>query len=451
MDNAAAFLTRTRVLALVWPVVLAQAATALTGIVDTAAMGKFGDKFDLAAVAIAAVAFSFIYWGFGFLRMSTTGLTAQAIGRDDTAESRAVLLRSLVLGGGLGLILLALGGLLKYAAFAIFVAEAEVEALASAYFDARIWGAPALLMGYGITGWLLGTGRTRELLLFQVIMNGVNAGLDLYFVAVLDLGPAGIGAGTAIAEWVALGFGLLIVRSAFKDTALLWERDKLISLFTANRDIMIRTMALLFSFAWFVNAGARQGTAELAGNEVLLQFVTVAAFVLDGFAFIAEKETGEAFGARSAERLKRAVRITTELALISGAAIALCFYFGGGLVIKAFIADPEARAAALAYLPFCAVMPLIGVLPFQLDGIFIGATRGRALRTAGVLATIGYVSTDILLQPYNNLGVWVAFLTMYLWRAGFLALFWPGLIPGCQPSSGDRDLKRQFTHLGKPL
>ena len=283
-------------------------------------------------------------------------------------------------------------------------------------------------MGYGITGWLLGTGRTRELLLFQIIMNGVNAVLDLYFVAVLDLGPAGIGAGTAIAEWAALGFGLLIVRSAFKGNAKLWDRDKLISLFTANRDIMIRTMALLFSFAWFVNAGARIGTAELAGNEVLLQFVTVAAFVLDGFAFIAEKEAGEAVGARDVGRLRRAVRVTSELALLSGAVIACLFYVGGGWVIETFIADEEARAAALAYLPFCAVMPLIGVLPFQLDGIFIGATQGRALRTAGVLATLGYVATDYALRPWGNLGVWIAFLTMYLWRAGMLGAFWKGLV-----------------------
>jgi len=421
-------LTHRRVLALVWPVILAQAATALTGIVDTAAMGKFGDKTDLAAVAIAAVAFSFIYWGFGFLRMSTTGLTAQAIGREDTPEARAVLLRSLSLGGALGLTLLLLGPLLKQAAFAIFVAEESVETLARAYFDARIWGAPALLMGYGITGWLLGTGRTRALLIFQIIMNGINAALDLYFVAVLDLGPAGIGAGTAIAEWAALGFGLFIVRGAFKDSARLWDQAKLIALFTANRDIMIRTMALLVSFAWFVNAGARQGTAALAGNEVLLQFVTVAAFVLDGFAFIAEKESGEAVGAKDLARLKRAVRITTELALASGAVIALLFFFGGGAIINTFIADDEARAAALAYLPFCALMPLIGVLPFQLDGIFIGATQGRALRTAGVLATLGYIATDYVLRPYGNLGVWIAFLTMYLWRAGFLGLYWPRLV-----------------------
>lgn len=428
MSAAAPLLTRKHVLALVWPVILAQAATALTGVVDTAAMGKFGDKVDLAAVAVAAVSFSFIYWGFGFLRMSTTGLTAQAIGRAEHAEARAVLVRALSLGGALGLALVLLGPLLKITAFGLFQAEADVEALAKDYFDARIWGAPALLMGYGVTGWLLGTGRTRELLVFQIIMNGVNVVLDLYFVAELDLGPAGIGAGTAIAEWAALGFGLWIVRGAFRDLPPLWDRARLVALFTSNRDIMIRTLALLTAFAWFVNAGARIGTAQLAGNEVLLQFITVAAFVLDGFAFVAEKEVGEAVGANNEARLKRAVRITTELAFAFGAAISLSFFIGGDAIIRAFIEDDEARAAALAYLPYCALVPIIGVAPFQLDGIFIGATRGRALRTAGVLATLAYIATDIALKPYGNSGVWIAFLTMYVWRALMLGLFWPGLV-----------------------
>ncbi|MEL6324053.1 MAG: MATE family efflux transporter [Pseudomonadota bacterium] len=415
-------------LALVWPVVLAQAAIAMTGIVDTAAMGRFGDKSDLAAVAVAAVAFSFIYWGFGFLRMSTTGLTAQAEGAGEAAEARAVLLRGLILSAGLGVALFLLGPILKTIAFGAFDAAADVEALGAEYFDARIWGAPALLMGYCVAGWLLGRGRTGQLLAFQIVMNGVNAGLDLYFVAVLDLGPAGIGAGTAIAEWVALGFGLILVRGAFRAPARLMDPARLARLFTANRDIMIRTIALLFSFAWFVQAGARQGTAVLAGNEVLLQFVTVAAFVLDGFAFIAEKETGEAVGANNTARLKRAVRVTTELAFISGALISLVFLFGGGWVIRTFILDPEAQTSALAFLPYCALMPLIGVAPFQLDGIFIGATEGRALRNAGVLSTLGYVATDVALRPFGNTGVWIAFLSLYLWRAGLLGAYWPGLV-----------------------
>ncbi|MEO0882493.1 MAG: MATE family efflux transporter [Pseudomonadota bacterium] len=415
-------------LSLVWPVILSQAAIATTGVVDTIAIGRFGDKSDLAAVAVAAVSFSFIYWGFGFLRMSTTGLTAQAAGANDISEMRAVLLRSLLLGGTLGALLFLLSPLLKATAFAIFQAEADVELLGRAYFDARIWGAPALLMGYGISGWLLGTGRTGKLLAFQVVVNGINAALDIYFVAVLEWGPAGIGAGTAIAEWTALAFGLVLVRKAFKGHGNLLDRDKLIRMFTANRDIMIRTLALLFSFAWFVNAGARQGTAELAGNEVLLQFVTVAAFVLDGFAFIAEKECGEAMGAGDQSRLKRAVRITTELAILSAAVISVIFFLGGGWIISENIEDVDARTAALTYLPYCALMPLLGVFAFQLDGIFIGAIQGRAIRNAGVLSTLGYVATDIAMRPFDNLGVWLAFLSMYIWRAGMLSLYWPGLM-----------------------
>ncbi len=420
-------LTYRQALNLVWPIILAQAATALTGIVDTATMGKFGDKVDLAAVAIAAVAFSFVYWGFGFLRMSTTGLTAQAIGQNDRPESRAVLVRSLGLGLVFGLCLLSLGTVLKFVTFYIFQAASDVEGLAGAYFEARIWGAPALLMGYGITGWLLGTGRTRALLAFQLVLNGLNAGLDFYFVAYLDWGPAGIGAGTAIAEWVALGFGLIIVRDHFRRLPQLWSRARLSALLIANRDIMIRTLALLFCFAWFVNAGTRIGTAQLAGNEVLLQFVTVAAFVLDGFAFIAEKEAGEAYGARDLQRLKHVMRITTQLALLSGLAISISFYLGGAGIIQTFISDDEARLAALNFLPYCALVPLIGVMAFQLDGLFIGTLQGKALRMAGLIAAIGYVATDTVMRPWGNHGVWLAFLSLYLWRAVSLGLYWPRL------------------------
>ncbi|MEQ9316199.1 MAG: MATE family efflux transporter, partial [Henriciella sp.] len=300
---AADTLSRSKVMALAVPVMLAQAATATTGVVDTAVMGLYGDKFDLGAVAVASVVMSFLYWAFGFLRMSTTGLTAQAKGAGDEVEAQSILQRALLLGGALGLTILILSPLLKLIVFEPFSAGENVKDLARDYFDARVWGAPAVLMGYGITGWLLGTGRTGQLLAFQIVMNGVNAGLDIWFVAGLDWGPAGIGAGTAIAEWVSLAFGLVLVRGGLSRSKGLFDRAKLSALVNANRDILIRTLALLFAFAWFVNSGASLGAAELAGNEVLLQFVSVSAFVLDGFAFVAEKEIGEAYGARNRARL----------------------------------------------------------------------------------------------------------------------------------------------------
>lgn len=422
-------LSRKNVLALAWPVVLAQAATSMTGVVDTVVMGKFGDKFDLGAVAVAAAAFGFIYWGFGFLRMSTTGLTAQAVGAGREDESRATLQRSLLLGFVFSLVLLALFPLLKWGSFAAFQAESDVEVLGKTYFDTRIWGAPALLMSYGINGWLLGTGRTRSLLAYQIVLNGVNAGLDWYFVAELGWGPAGIGAGTSIAEWAALGFGLWLVRDGLKRGAPLMERAALSALFMANRDIMIRTLALIFCFAWFVNSGAKQGTANLAGNEVLLVFLTVAANVLDAFAFVTEKEVGEAFGSGSAQRVRRSIRITGELALVFGVMTSILFYFAGAAVIGSFVQDVEARDAAIAFLPFCAAVPVIGIAAWQLDGVFIGATQGRALRNAGVLSAIFYIGTDIWLSgALGNTGVWLALLSMYVYRAICLGSYWPNLM-----------------------
>ena len=424
-------LTRRKILSLAIPVVLAQAATATTGIVDTAAMGRFGDKADLAAVAIAAVAYSFIYWGFGFLRMSTTGLAAQANGRGDGPEVRAILLRALMLGGAIGLGLFLLSPLLRWLTFAAFAGTAEVESLAAGYFNARIFGAPAYLMGLGITGWLLGTGKTGQMLAVQIVLNGVNVVLDVWFVAGLDLGPTGIGAGTAIAEWTALAVGLVLVRKGFRAPARLADPAKLAALFSANRDIMIRTLALVFCFGWFVRSGTLISTAVTAGNEVLLQFITVAAFVLDGFAFVAEKEAGEAYGASDGKQLARAMRLTSEFAFAFGAVFALAYFIGGGWVIEAFIADPEARRAALDFLPYCAVVPLLGVAAWQLDGLFLGTTQGKALRTAGVISALLYLATDMLLRPaFGNAGVWVAFLTMYVYRAAALGWFVPNLFRG---------------------
>ncbi len=415
-------------LQLAWPIVLAQMATAATGVVDTAVMGRTGTEVDLAAVAVASVTFSFVYWAFGFLRMATTGQAAQANGRGRLAEARAVLVRALTLGAALGVGLVATFPLIRLVALALSQADPAVESGAAAYFDARIWGAPAALTGFGVLGWLLGMGRTRALLAYQVVLNGLNAVLDAMFVGVFDWGPAGIGAGTAIAEWAALGFGLFLVRDGFSGFAPLFERDRLAAMFTANRDILIRTLALLTAFAWFVNAGARTDPAAQAGNQVLLQFIAVSAFVLDAFAFVAEKEGGEAFGAGDPARLRRAIAVTTGLALGFGAIFAVGTGLLGPPIIRFFVVDVDAREAALTFLPWCALVPLLGVPAWQLDGIFLGATRGRALRNAAIAATGLYLLTDWALLDFGNLGVWVAFVAMYLYRAAALAVGLPALL-----------------------
>ena len=427
-------LTRRKVLALALPVVAAQAATATTGVIDTLVMGRFGDKADLAAVAIAATAFSFIYWGFGFLRMSTTGLTAQASGRGHIDEMRAVLVRALLLGAAIGTVLVLISPFLKLAMHAGFAGTERVESLAAGYFAARIWGAPAYLMGIAVTGWMLGTGKTGQMLVFQIVLNAINAGLDIWFVAGLNLGPAGIGAGTAIAEWLALALGLWLVRSGLGPRKGLFDRARLAAMFGANRDIMIRTLALLLAFSWFVRSGTLISTAATAGNAVLMQFIAVAAFVLDGFAFVAEKEAGESWGAQNRAALVRAMRLTSEFALVCGAAFSIAYLAGGGGLIDAFIRDEEARAAARAYLPFCAIVPFLGVAAWQLDGLFIGTTQGRALRNAGVISAALYIGADMLLRPaFGNAGVWSAFLMMYVFRAAALGVYLPGMLRRMSP------------------
>lgn len=398
-------------------------------------MGRVGTVNDLAAVGVAATIFSFVYWAFGFLRMSTTGLVAQSIGAADWPQARAYLWRALSTGCLLGCVVLACAWPIETLALTFFDAAGGVETLTSEYFHARIFGAPAALMGYAVTGYLLGTGQTRRLLAFQVVLNAVNIGFDIWLTGVLGWGPMGIGLGTALAEWISLGFGVAWVFDGLRAPARVFDRAKIVALFAANRDILVRTLALLFSFAWFVNSGAQVGTQALAGNQVLLQFVAVAAFVLDAFAFIAEKEIGQAVGEGSVSSVRRAIKMTTTLALGFGAAIAVVFWSVGSPVIEALIRDPQARTVALEYLPFVAVIPLLGVPAWQLDGVFLGATQGRALRNAAVVAAVAYVAVDwLLVDRYANTGVWIAMLWMYVARALALALYWPGLVRSVERS-----------------
>jgi len=417
---------------------LGQATIPLVGIVDAAVIGRTGDAAALAGVALGATVISLIFWSFGFLRMGFTGLTAQADGAGDKREVEALLLRGLVLGGGIGLVLLMLGKPIGEFAFALLAGGEAVSREAGGYVEARFLGAPAALGAFAINGWLIGLGRTRAALLMQIVVNCANIGLDLLLVWGFGMGARGVGLGTAGAEWIALAIGLVIcTRIAGGHPLALYRRSErsvmfapqvLKRLFAVNGDLMIRTIALLFLFTWFANAGARLGATTLAANHVLMQFVSVAAFILDGFAFTAEARVGQAIGARSRERFRRAVRLTTEFCLVAGAALALLFLVSGNAVIAFVATDPGVRAEAARFLPFAALIPLIGMPSWMLDGIFIGATRGKALRNAAMIATVLYLTVDLALRPFGNLGVWIAFCCSYAFRAGALALWYPGLL-----------------------
>ena len=411
----------------------------LAGAADTFVLGLRGDATDLGGVALGGAILTVFLWSFYFLRMGTTGLVAQAAGAGQEGEGQRVLLRALVIAVVLGLAIAIFREAIAALGLAVMQGEASVNAKGAAYLTARALGAPAGLAVFALTGWLIGTGRTGTTLAVTAIFSLVNVGLDLWFVLGLDLGPAGVGMATAIADWASLLAGIVFVAGAVRNrggwvdgvfgAASLFDLAALRHLFDVNFNLLIRTWMLILGFTWFVNAGARQGVAPLAGNQILVQIITIWAFVLDAFAFVAEAEAGRAFGRGSRADFRRACLLTAEPALIAGAAFAALTFAFGPAVLTAAIADPAARDAAIAFMPYCAVVPLLGVPAWILDGIFIGATRGAMLRNAAIGAVAVYIAADLVLTPrLGNDGVWLAFLVFYVARAAGLGLYLPKLV-----------------------
>lgn len=417
--------------------IFANAAVPLAGVVDTAVIGAVGTKEDLAGIALGAVIFNVVYFGFLFLRQSSTGLSAQAFGAGDATELRRVLVRAGLSAGVLGLAVLALRHAIAGLGFAVLQGNPTVEAIGTTYVTARAFGAPGAFLAFALTGWLIGVGRTRAVLAVHAVFSATNVALDLGFVLGLGYGVGGVAAATAMADWcAALAGGVFAFRlwNTSGATPGVWARATFFEaapwrrLFGMNWDLMVRAWALLAGFAWFANAGARQGTAILAGNHVLLQIVTVWAFVLDAYAYIAESEVGRAIGERSLPQLQRAVRVTSELAFASGFLFMGVTWWAGPAALEIWIADPHAREAALAYLPFCAVIPFLGAAAWQLDGIFIGATRSATMRNASLAAAAIYAGLDLLLTPrFGPTGMWLAFVLYYVARAGTLAVGYPSI------------------------
>lgn len=429
-------LTRRLILAQAWPIMLGQTTVPLVGLVDTAVIGWTGDAAALAGVALGTAIISFIFWAFGFLRMGMTGLTAQAHGRGARAEVDGLLLRGVAAGLGIGAVLVALQIILVPLAFALLAGGGALDAAAREFVTARFLGAPAALGFYAINGWLYGLGRTRETLALQILVNLVNACLDMLFVWQFGMGARGVGLGTAIAEWVGLVAGLALVVRIAGPRALLGQRAGFFEpsawrrLFAVNADIMVRTIALLTLFLWLANAGARLGTVQLAANHVLMQLVSIFAFVLDGFAFTAESRVGQAVGRGSRSDLKRAIRLTGEFSVGFGLLATVAALVFGGALIDLLTTNAAVREAARAVLPLAALAAIVGVPAWLLDGVFIGATQGRALRNAAILATALYIATDLLLRPLGATGLWLALLASYGFRAGLLAIHVPRLFAG---------------------
>lgn len=432
--------TRARVFKIAWPIVLSNATVPLLGLADTAVIGNLGNAALIGAIAVGAMIFSFLYWGFGFLRMGTTGLIAQALGSRDEAEVRATLMRALLFGGVTGLVLVILQYPIMLGAFSAVGGSPEVEANAQAYFQIRIWGAPATLATYALLGFFIGLQNSRAALVLQLVLNGLNISLDVLFVMGLHMGVEGVALGTLIAEVFTAGFGLWLALGMLRqrlpgiplkplDWTRILDREAVRKTVSVNFDIMIRTLCLIFSFAWFTNQGAKSGDVLLAANAILMQLVTFAAFFLDGFAFSAESLVGEAVGAKSRARLKQAVLYSAELAVATAAVFSVLYFIGGGLVIDALTSAEDVRAASRVFLYWAAASPLLAIWCYQLDGIFIGATRTRDMRNAMAASLAIYLAAFYLLEGrFGNHGLWAALSIFFIARAVTLYARYPALV-----------------------
>ncbi len=440
MAEAAAPLTHARVLRIALPIVLANMTVPILGAVDTGVIGQLGQAAPIGAVGIGAIILSAIFWIFGFLRMGTTGLTAQARGAGDAPEVTALLSRALLLGFGAGAVMVALQGGIFWAGFRLAPASAEVEALARDYMAIRIWSAPAAIALFGITGWLIAQERTRAVLVVQLWMNGLNIGLDLWFVLGLGWGVPGVALATALAEWSGLALGLWLCRPAFagrgwRDPARVFDAARLRNMAVVNGDILIRTLLLEAIVVSFMFLGAGRGDVELAANQILLQFLNITAFALDGFAFAAEALVGQAMGARARGALRRAAVMASQWGLAICAAMAMAFALMGGMVIDIMTTAPDVREAARSYLGWMIAAPLVGCAAWMLDGIFIGATRTRDMRNMMIVSAAVYFAVALpLTAVLGNHGLWLALHVSWVARGVTLALRYPALERAAAPA-----------------
>ncbi|SIS40867.1 multidrug resistance protein, MATE family [Neptunomonas antarctica] len=408
---------------LAWPMILSNITVPLVGLVDTAVIGHLPDGHHLAAVAIGSMIFSIVYWAFGFLRMGTTGLTAQALGAEDPTANRTLLAQSLVMATLIGLCIIMLQTPIIELALHWIAAEPLVTEEARQYASIRVYGAPAVLCNFALLGWFLGNQNSKIPLLLLTVTNLLNMVLDIIAVYGLGMHADGVALASVIAEYGSLLLGLYLCRSILRPmsgqllAASLTQVRHYTALFQVNRYLFIRTLALLFSMAFFTAQGARQGTDILSANAVLLNFILLISNGLDGFAHATEALIGKRSGRQDMTGFYRTVTTAAIWSAITALLFSLFFWVAGGWVIQLLTSIENVQQQAMIYLPWLIILPLIGVWSFLLDGIFIGATQVKAMQNTMLFSVFCvFIPAWWLLQPLGNHGLWIAYLTLFLAR-----------------------------------
>ncbi|WP_419901843.1 MATE family efflux transporter [Kiloniella sp.] len=436
IDPAGFFLTNQykRILTLATPLIISNLTVPLLGAVDTAVMGHLPDPAYIGGVAVGSTIFSFLFWGFGFLKMGTVGFTAQAFGADNKDEQQASLLRPIALSIVLGFLLILFQIPLLMLCVDLIDGSPQVRALSLDYSYIRIWSAPITLANYAVIGWLIGKGEPRLTFILQIIINTVNILLDLLFVIELGWGVEGVSLATVIAETVGLlaGVWIILKRSNFLNQNINWtnvfEATHIRALFTVNRDIFIRTLCLIFSFAYFTRIGAGLGDNTLAANAVLMHFLYFSSYGLDGFAHAAEITTGYAKGKKDNREFRSVVKASSFMALLTSVAFSLIFFAAGNVIIGLFTDIESVKETAQAYLLWVILLPMVSVGSFQLDGIFIGTTQTKELRNAMIQSLIIFLaSTWVFVPLWGNNGLWLS-MAIYMASRGLTLLrYYPAL------------------------
>ena len=423
-----------RILTLAVPIMLANASTPMIGFVDAAVVGRLGDAALIGGVALGAAIFNAIYWCVGFLRMSTTGFAAQALGARDGVEIAATLVRALLIAVVIGVAVVLLQVPIRQGFLWVLGGSPAVQTATTDYYDWRIWAAPAGLVNFALLGWFIGLGRTMVAFWLQVVANVLNIIFAVLFVPVLGWGVPGVGLAAFIGEWAAAIGGIVMaarefrVRGATLDRAAVLAPAKLRAMFAANRDIMIRTVCVLAAGQIFLRLSAGQGDAALAANALLLTLLTITHFTLDGYAHATETLVGQAIGARDRARLDRSVYLAAIAAGITGAIIGIVIWFASAPVIAFMTTNPDVRALTSGYIGWAAVLPFIGVWCFLLDGVFIGATRTGDMRDMMLVSFAAYLAALAVFVPtFGNHGIWAAHCVFFIVRAVTLAWKYPAL------------------------
>ena len=425
--------TTGQVFAIAGPAMIANLTTPLIGIVSTTAIGRLGEPALLGGVAMASVIFDCTFWLFAFLRMGTVAFTAQSLGAGEADELRAHLARSLVVAAVIGAALILLQMPIAKIVLGAMGGSENVTSAAKTYFMIRIWSAPLALGNYVVLGWLIGQARAMLALSTQIAINLINMMVTTVLVLALKMGIAGAAIAAVVAEATGFLIGILLARHLMHGRltvppSVLFDRARLMRMLAVNRDIMIRTAALITAFLFFTAQGARAGDITLAANAVLNNFLLISAFFLDGLANAAEQLCGRAFGARDKAAFSGATRLVVAWGFAFALAVTLVFALFGTHFIDLMTASEEVRRLARDFLMFVIVSPLLAVFAFAFDGIYIGATWARDMRNLMIASLVVFLSAWWALRGFGNAGLWSAMLVLYAARGGLQAARYPALL-----------------------